>query len=102
MATKPEAYNARKNNKMTDQARLLALKSLAYISQSENDMARFIAETGLEGTDVMQLVDKPAFLSGVLDFLMRDESLLLSFCAHEALEPPAVEAARHELGGYDA
>ena len=76
---------------------IIAVKSLAYISQSESEQNKFLTETGIDPGQIQSFLTKPEFLSGVLAFLMRDESLLLAFAAHSGLEPIDVEQAQLTL-----
>ena len=83
----------------TKSAAFIAIKSLAYISQSPEEIAKFISTTGIEPTDIIRLKENLKFLGGVLDFLTSDESLLLAFCSSEDIPPEGVEAARQKLLG---
>lgn len=79
------------------EAAFVAIKSLAYISQSETELNKFLAITGIEAVDVIRLRENLQFLGGVLDFLSSDESLLLSFCSSEDFTPRQVENAKLRL-----
>ncbi|MGH1405890.1 MAG: DUF3572 domain-containing protein [Rhodomicrobiaceae bacterium] len=80
-------------------AAFIAIKSLAYISQSPEEITKFMALTGIEGSDIIRLKENLKFLGGVLDFVTSDESLLLAFCSTENISPEGVEAARIQLLG---
>ena len=84
----------------TQEAAFLAIKPLAYISQSESEMAKFLTLTGIAVADVIRLKENLKFLGGVLDFMCADESLLLAFCASENFAPEQIQAARHHLAGH--
>ena len=83
------------------QAAFIAIKALAYISQSEQEMTKFLSETGINTADVIRLKENLKFLSGVLSFLRADESLLLAFCAQENFKPHDIEAANHCLTEHE-
>jgi len=83
----------------TKSAAFIAIKSLAYISQSPEEISKFIALTGIESSDIIRLKENLKFLGGVLDFVTSDESLLLAFCSSEKISPEGVEAARNQLLG---
>ena len=85
----------------TKSAAFIAIKSLAYISQSPEEISKFIALTGIESTDIIRLKENLKFLGGALDFVTSDESLLLAFCSSEQISPEGVEAARIQLLGMD-
>lgn len=80
-------------------AAFIAIKSLAYISQSPEEITKFMTLTGIEGSDIIRLKENLKFLGGVLDFVTSDESLLLAFCSTENISPEGVEAARIQLLG---
>jgi len=79
----------------------LALRALAFLTQDEDRVTRFLALTGLDGSEVRNLLGERAFQLAVLDHLAGDEALLLAFCEAESLPPEAVGRARRSLGGGD-
>lgn len=92
MAASAEKINER-------EAAFIAIKALAYISQSEDELLKFVNLTGISPVDVIRLKENLGFLGGVLEFLVRDESLLLAFCAEEDFSVDQVESARLRLTG---
>lgn len=86
----------------TKEAAFIAIKSLAYISQMEEEMTKFMAETGITAPDVIRLKESLKFLGGVLEFLSADESLLMAFCSSEQFSPDQIEAAREHLSGQQS
>ena len=82
-----------------DGAEALALRALAYLAEDEERFGRFLMLTGLAPEDIRERAADPAFLSGVMDHLISDEPLLLSFAEESALDPAAVVAARQRLPG---
>lgn len=85
----------------TKSAAFIAIKALAFISQSPEEIAKFIAVTGISTIDIIRLKENVKFLGGVLDFITSDESLLVAFCCHEQLSPEGVEASRVQLLGLE-
>lgn len=81
------------------EAAFIAIKALAHISHSEQELVKFLNLTGISPADVIRLKENLSFLAGVLDFISRDESLLLSFCADEDFTADQVESARLRLSG---
>lgn len=79
----------------------LALRALAWLAQDDERVARFLALTGLDGTEVRKLIGDRAFQLAVLDHLASDEAMLLAFAGAESLPPEAVGRARRKLGGGD-
>lgn len=80
-------------------AQTIALKGLAFLANSPQDLQRFVDLTGADGAQLRARAADPEFLAAVLDFLLTDDSLLAGFCAGELLDPPSVHAARRGLPG---
>ena len=49
--------------------------------------------------DVRQRVAEPDFLSGVIDYLLSDDALLIAFAEDASLDPSTVALARYSLPG---
>jgi hypothetical protein len=80
-------------------AETIALKGLAFLANSPEELGRFASLTGADGTQLRDGAADPEFLAAVLDYLLTDDSRLTNFCASESLEPRAVHSARHALPG---
>ena len=80
-----------------DEAEGLAIDALAFLAADETRLIPFLRATGFDPAAIRQEAGSPEFLAGVLDFLMSDDSLLLVFAAHRALDPNLVAAARRAL-----
>lgn len=80
-------------------AQTLALNALAHLLGDSDRAARFCAATGLPGEALPPLLDDPAFLGGVLDFVLDDEVLLAEIAVATGLTPEAVAGARRRLPG---
>ena len=81
------------------QAETLALQALAWIAEDEDRLLRLLAETGLGLDELRERAGDPAFLGGVLDFLLGDEAMLLAFAAEADIAPTLPARARHSLPG---
>ncbi|MBL8669134.1 MAG: DUF3572 domain-containing protein [Alphaproteobacteria bacterium] len=81
------------------QAETLALQALGWLCAEPDRAERFLAMTGLAPGELRASARDAAFLAGVLDHLLADETLLLAFCADTEAEPPGVGAARRHLPG---
>lgn len=77
----------------------LAIAALGHLAGATDQMSRFLALTGLEPDQLRHQAESPAFLTGVLDFVLADESLLLAFCANCRIDPRDVAPARAALAG---
>jgi hypothetical protein len=85
--------------KDNDQAETVALQALAYLAGDEERLQRFLLLTGLTIEDVKARAQDSGFLSGVLDHLLSDESLLLEFAEEAAIEPGSIMMARRRFPG---
>lgn len=80
-------------------AQELAAKALIFIAQEPDRIGRFLAQSGVGPADIRDRARDPAFLGGILDHLLADESLLLEFAEWLEIEPESVGAARQQLPG---
>ena len=80
-------------------AEALAIGALGYLAAEPETLARFLALTGIEPAGLREMAGEPAFLGGVLDYLLGDEPLLLAYAAHAAVPPQEIAAARTLLAG---
>lgn len=91
------AQNPKRAGISREEAEALAIEALTFIATSEDRLAAFIGITGLDLGAIRREAGTPEFLAAVLDFLMSDESLLLVFASHRALDPNFVALARRAL-----
>jgi hypothetical protein len=82
-----------------DAAETLAISALAFLAQDRARLARFLSVTGLSPERLMQEAATPATLTAVLEYLLADESLLLTFAASAGIPAADVEPARSVLSG---
>jgi hypothetical protein len=80
-------------------AETIALKALAYLANSPDDMARFVNVSGIATESLRSRAAEPEFLAAVIDFLLTDDSLLMGFCATESLDSRQIHLVRHMLPG---
>ncbi|MCX8998905.1 DUF3572 domain-containing protein [Rhizobiaceae bacterium BDR2-2] len=83
---------------------ILALTILAWLSEEPELLSRFLALSGLQLSQIAAVAREPAFLGGVVDFLMGNEADLLRFAAATGTRPEAVGEAWQRLcgGGLDS
>ncbi|GAC1042527.1 DUF3572 domain-containing protein [Rhizobium sp. No.120] len=70
-----------------------AIAVLGWLANEPDMFGRFLALTGVEPAQVRNAINEPAFLAGMLDFLMNHEPTLLAFCEASGIPPAAVAAA---------
>lgn len=80
-----------------EQAEALAIKALMHLVGDPDALGQFLAETGLSPETIREAASDPAFLLAVLDFMLADESRLMAFAGHEALDPATIAKAAERL-----
>jgi hypothetical protein len=86
-----------KDRTTPEKAEILALEALAWLAGQADGIARFLAVSGLEATDLRRAAGEPDLLRAVLDFLLANEPLLLDFCETASISSRAVHMARYQL-----
>jgi Protein of unknown function (DUF3572) len=79
-------------------AETLAVQALAFIAEQPEQIARFLAETGIGPDQIRAAARQPDFLAGVLDHMLGDEALLIAFADSAGIDPAAVVRLRNLLG----
>ena len=77
----------------------LAIEALVFLAADEARLERFLAVTGLGPHNLRRAAADPGFLVSVLDYLARDERLLVAFAAERARRPEDVMRAFEALRG---
>jgi Protein of unknown function (DUF3572) len=80
-----------------ERAKEIARDALLYLANDEEQLIRFLAETGFNPADLRRMADEPDFASAMLDYLCSNESLLVAFAAAQGIDPSAVDRARQFL-----
>ncbi len=80
-----------------EKAEILALEALAWLAGQPDGIARFLAVSGLEATDLRRAAGDRDLLGALLDFLLINEPLLLEFCQITSSQSSAGHTARHLL-----
>jgi uncharacterized protein YaeQ len=81
------------------EAETLALKALAFLAHSQEDIDRFVALSGVAPADLRARADEPEILAAVLDFLLTDDTRVTGFCEEAGIDPRELHAARRALPG---
>ena len=82
-----------------DEAERIAIAALGHVATDETLMSRFLSVTGIDPGDIRAAASDPAFLAGVLDFLLGHEPDAVAFAAQNDLPPEDVMRARASLVG---
>ena len=80
-------------------AETIALKALGHLAGTEEDFDRFLTTSGLDAKSLQARAGEPEVLAAVLDFLLRNEVLLVDFCNADSIKARDVHMAHHVLGG---
>ena len=82
-----------------DEAEVTALKALAFLAADPDRFSRFMDLSGLDLAAIRASAAEPAFLGGLLDHLLTDDSLLLIFAEEHGLRPGRIAELRRKLPG---
>jgi hypothetical protein len=78
----------------TDQAETIALTALGFLAEDGQRLGRFLALTGLGPAELKAEAGSARVLAAVLDHLLHDESLLLTFTANHGVAPETIAPAQ--------
>lgn len=81
-------------------AEALALAAVQFIASEDERLQRFLDLSGIAPESLRGRLAETSFLTGVLDYLLGDEALLLEFASWASLAPAEISAARRRLGGW--
>ncbi|MFV2092596.1 MAG: DUF3572 domain-containing protein [Hyphomicrobiales bacterium] len=82
-----------------DQALTIAAQVLRFLAGDPERLARFCSTTGMQIETIANCAGEVAFLSGVLDHLLTDETMVLEFCEIMSLPPQSPARAQAALAG---
>ena len=80
-----------------DDAMQIAVAALSFLAEDSELLGRFLGATGLGPENLRAAAAEPGFFAAVLEHLMGDEALLLTFAERERVRPTLIAAARHAL-----
>jgi len=85
---------------MTQQeAETIAINVLNFLVSDEVRRERFMTLTGMDPQDLRGNASEPAFLTGILDYILQDESLIYTFADTYNFAPDLPATARRTLAG---
>lgn len=84
---------------MREDAVELAIKCLVFIGEDTDRLGRFLAQSGVGPEKIRESANDPAFLGGVLDFILLEDSSVLEFADWAEIDPAALARARYYLPG---
>jgi len=89
--------NARVSRPTKHDAESIAIGAISFLAGHPEEFNRFLALSGIDLAALRQSAEDPAFLGGILDFLLQDEPLLLVFAEQSGIDPATIGAARRHL-----
>jgi hypothetical protein len=84
-----------------EMAETLAIEALGFIAGDPDTLARFLTASGLGPSTLRRAAADPAFLAGVLDFLLGNEPELVAFAARAGIPPERIGEVRSVLAKRD-
>lgn len=78
---------------------MLAITALEWMAGEDDLLMVFLGATGADIADVRAGATDPAFLGGVLDFLLQSDQHIEGFCSANNYPTDAPYAARQALPG---
>lgn len=78
-------------------AEALAFRAIAFIAADEAYLTDFLNRSGVSPHTLADYLEDRDFLTGVLDHLLSDESLLLAFCGNAGIDPTDISRAHQTL-----
>lgn len=85
----------------SENANGIAIKALTFLTQEENRLSRFLDITGWTPATLASPNSQAAILVSVLEYLMSDEDILLTFAANSKIEPGDIIKAHNALQAVD-
>jgi hypothetical protein len=87
------------NPEPPEDAEIMALKVLGFLAAEPDRLQRFMDLTGLDVGSIRSRASEPAFLGALLDHLLTDQSLLLTFAEDHGVKPERIVQLRRKLPG---
>ena len=78
----------------------MAQRALVFLSQDEELLGRFLALSGVGPAEIRGRIGDPAFLAGILDFLLAHEPSVIAFAEWAEIDPVLPGQARALLPGF--
>lgn len=85
-----------------EQAEKIAIRALTFLASEPDHLAKFMNITGMEPDDIASNASSAFFQAALLEHLMRDETLLLTFCGNENIDPALIAPAHQVLNAPES
>jgi hypothetical protein len=77
----------------------LAIQALEYLAGEPEQLGRFLSLSGLDPRTIRTAARDPRFLSGLLEYVVAEEVLLVAIARHAGVTPEQLVLARSVLSG---
>lgn len=81
------------------QAAEMAVQAFVFLAEEPGRIGRFLSLTGIAPDDLRSLLTDSPLQRAVLEHMLDDEALLLTWCTRDRLDPRLVAEARRALEG---
>lgn len=88
---------AKREAASAEDAQHLAIEALRFIASHDDLVRRFLDVTGIEPAQIRAEAARPAFLVGVLDFILGNENDVIDFADQVATDPQRIGVMRNAL-----
>lgn len=78
-------------------AEMLAIQALGFLAEEPERLDGFLAGSGIASDTIRAVAADPAFLAGVLEHMLANESLLIAFAHSAGIDPADVARAGNVL-----
>jgi len=84
-------------NAALEMSQSFIVAALTYLSDNEDALHRFLAESGLAAEELRQLSESEELLAGLVDYFLANEALLMAFCEQHDISTEDVWRVRRAL-----
>lgn len=84
-----------------EQAEILALQALTFLSSDDDRITRFLTITGIIPTELSNMAQDSASLGAILDYILGWEPLLMEFAQSQEIDPSIIRRMRQLLPGAE-
>lgn len=84
-------------NMSLEDARIIALAFMNFLLGEPSELERFVALTGMDIETIQNSIHSTAFQFSLLEYLLQNESLLLTFCTRDNISPEKIMPAAATL-----
>lgn len=83
-----------------ERAETIALNGLAFLAGRDDDIERFLRNTGIDAGELRLRATDPDMLRAVLEYILAGDATTTGFCEEQQLDPRALHTALHVLSGF--